>query len=171
RRARRLIPPTADPAGGTSIRIAVVSSAPMTRPLETKSKGVDAGRRRLLGGALLAAGGALAGFDPGAATAAFAQGGRGRGAGAAPAAQPGTRLVMLGTQGGPNVTLTRNEAAAAVVVDGRPYLIDCGYGTLRALVESGVGYLQIGQVFLTHLHNDHTSDLPALLSHQWTGSR
>jgi len=83
----------------------------------------------------------------------------------------GTRLVLLGTRGGPGVDLDRSQTASAVVVDGVPYLVDCGYGTLRALVASGLGYNGLGTVFFTHLHNDHTSDLAALLSHQWTGSR
>src|SRR5690606_5103108 len=30
---------------------------------------------------------------------------------------------------------------------------------------------EIANVFLTHLHDDHTSDLAALLSHQWTTGR
>src|SRR5262245_29910193 len=88
-----------------------------------------------------------------------------------PAPQPGTRLVLLGTRGGPGIDLTRAEASSAVVVDGVPYLVDCGYGALRALVASGIGFQQVGAVFFTHLHDDHTSDLPALLSHQWTGGK
>lgn len=118
--------------------------------------------------------GAAAGLSPSLFTRpAFAQGGQGRGRGnAAPAPQPtGTRLVLLGTQGGPNVNLKRTESANAIVVDGRPYLVDCGYGTVRSLVEAGIGYGQVATVFLTHLHDDHTVDLAALLSLQWTGSR
>jgi ribonuclease BN (tRNA processing enzyme) len=83
----------------------------------------------------------------------------------------GTQLVLLGTQGGPNVNLRRSQASSAVVVDGRPYLIDCGYGTVLSLVAAGISYQQLGNVFLTHLHDDHTSDIPALLSQQWTGSK
>src|SRR5437762_3373908 len=47
----------------------------------------------------------------------FAQGGRGRG-GAAPEAQRGTQLVLLGTQCGPNINARRSQASSAVVVDG-----------------------------------------------------
>jgi ribonuclease BN (tRNA processing enzyme) len=83
----------------------------------------------------------------------------------------GTHVILLGTRGGPGVDLQRNETASAVVVDGVPYLVDCGYGTLRSLVACGVGYAEISTIFFTHLHNDHTSDLAALLSHQWTGGR
>jgi ribonuclease BN (tRNA processing enzyme) len=90
---------------------------------------------------------------------------------AATAKASGSTLVLLGTQGGPNVNLGRSQAANAVIVDGRPYLVDCGYGTLRALVQAGLRLVDVGSVCLTHLHNDHTADVAALLSHQWTGSR
>lgn len=88
-----------------------------------------------------------------------------------PAAATGTRLLLLGTQGGPNFTLTRGETASAVLVGGFTYLVDCGYGTLGALIRAGVNHGQIAQVFLTHLHDDHTADLPALLVRQWTNGR
>lgn len=83
----------------------------------------------------------------------------------------GSKLILLGTQGGPNVNIKRSEAANLFVVDGVPYLVDCGYGALRAIVQSGVSMLDIGHVFLTHLHDDHTADLVALLSHLWTQGR
>src|SRR5687767_8858730 len=88
-----------------------------------------------------------------------------------PPPPPGTRLVLLGTRGGPGVSLDRSESASAVVVDGVPYLVDCGYGTMRALVESSIGYQPVSTVFLTHLHDDHTADIAAMLAHQWTGSK
>ena len=92
-------------------------------------------------------------------------------AGNRPAPPPGTRLVLLGTRGGPGVSLDRSETASAVVVDGVPYLVDCGYGTMRALVASGIGFQPVSTVFLTHLHDDHTADLAAMLAHQWTNSK
>jgi ribonuclease BN (tRNA processing enzyme) len=88
----------------------------------------------------------------------------------APATAParGTWLVLLGTQGGPNVNTERNECSSAIVIDGKVYMIDCGYGSMGALNESGLGLRNANHIFLTHLHDDHTSDLVALLSHQWT---
>jgi ribonuclease BN (tRNA processing enzyme) len=88
-----------------------------------------------------------------------------------PPPPPGTRLILLGTRGGPGVSVDRSESASAVVVDGVPYLVDCGYGTMRALVEAGIGFQAVSTMFLTHLHDDHTADIAALLSHQWTGSK
>ncbi len=84
---------------------------------------------------------------------------------------PGTRLVLLGTRGGPGIDLTRAQTGSAVVVDGTPYLVDCGYGVLRQLVAANVGYQQVSQVFFTHLHDDHTADFAALLSFQWTNGK
>jgi len=127
-------------------------------------------RRELLKGA---AGLAAFGLALRLAPQALAQSGTPRSPGAADndPLMTGTRLVLLGTRGGPGVDLNRGEAASAVVVNGTPYVVDCGYGTLRALVASGLGYNRLGTIFFTHLHDDHTSDLAALLSHQWTGSR
>jgi len=99
----------------------------------------------------------------------FAQVGPAREQVQAPSAR--AKLVLLGTQGGPSVNLTRSETACALVVGGRTYLVDCGYGTLRQLVGAGLGFAQLSTVFITHLHDDHTADLAALVSHQWSGLR
>ncbi len=86
-------------------------------------------------------------------------------------AEDGTRLVLLGTQGGPNLNAQRMETASAVLLDGRLHMVDCGYGALASLARAGFSYSQVDGVFLTHLHDDHTADLTALFGHQWTGGR
>ena len=83
----------------------------------------------------------------------------------------GTHLVLLGTQGGPNFQAGRNEAANAVVVDGTIYIVDLGEGGLAALGKVGLSHRDVARVFITHLHDDHHSDLPSLLTHQWTDGR
>jgi ribonuclease BN (tRNA processing enzyme) len=83
----------------------------------------------------------------------------------------GSTLILLGTQGGPAVSLTRSQTASLLLVGNRQYLVDCGYGTLRALIRAGVGFNNLSTIFLTHLHNDHTSDLASLLSFKWTSGR
>jgi ribonuclease BN (tRNA processing enzyme) len=83
----------------------------------------------------------------------------------------GSTLILLGTQGGPGITLTRSQTASVLVVGNQLYLIDCGYGTLRALTQAGLSFNNLSHIFLTHLHNDHTSDVAALLSHKWTSGR
>jgi ribonuclease BN (tRNA processing enzyme) len=88
-----------------------------------------------------------------------------------PAAARGSELILLGTQGGPAVNLGRGQSANAVLAGGVPYLVDCGYGTVRALVQAGLRLNDIAQVFVTHLHDDHTVDLAALLSLKWTAGQ
>ncbi|MBK9251440.1 MAG: MBL fold metallo-hydrolase [Proteobacteria bacterium] len=83
----------------------------------------------------------------------------------------GPKLLLLGTQGGPNFNATRGETASAVLLDGRIFMVDCGYGALGALVRANLNYRDVDHVFLTHLHDDHAADLVALLGHQWTGGR
>ena len=135
---------------------------------------IDPARRRLMmNAARLVAWGAAANLIPIVVEPRSVLAQRGTGpVGSLPTApSKGTQLILLGTQGGPNVNLRRTQASNAIVVDGRPYLVDCGYGAVRSLVASGIGYAQLETVFITHLHDDHTSDLPALLTFQWTGSR
>ncbi|HWG78013.1 MAG TPA: MBL fold metallo-hydrolase [Steroidobacteraceae bacterium] len=90
---------------------------------------------------------------------------------AAHAVDARTQLVLLGTHGGPGVDPAQAQTASAVLVAGRPYLIDCGYGALRQMVAAHVPYLALGTCLLTHLHDDHTADLAALLSLQWTNGK
>jgi glyoxylase-like metal-dependent hydrolase (beta-lactamase superfamily II) len=82
--------------------------------------------------------------------------------------EQGKELILLGTQGGPGVNLARSETASALAVGDQIYLVDCGYGTLRALIQAGLDFNRVFNIFLTHLHNDHTADVAALLSHKWT---
>jgi ribonuclease BN (tRNA processing enzyme) len=65
----------------------------------------------------------------------------------------------------------RGETACALIVNGQTYVLDCGYGALRGLMQANLDILKIGQFFLTHLHVDHTADLAAILGLQWTQGR
>jgi ribonuclease BN (tRNA processing enzyme) len=68
-----------------------------------------------------------------------------------------TRLVLLGTAGGPLPSPTRSGIAQAVVVAGRVYLVDCGSGVTRQLRRARL-LSSLREVFLTHLHSDHDCD-------------
>ena len=84
--------------------------------------------------------------------------------GAPPAAAPTVELVMLGTAGGPNMRKDRSEPATLLRVGGATYLLDCGIGTLRRMVEAGIDSTQLSAIFITHLHPDHVLDLAAIMS-------
>ncbi len=81
------------------------------------------------------------------------------------------RLILLGTQGGPNFSLTRAEPANALVVGEDLDLIDCGYGARAGLLRAGLDLKALNAIFLTYLHDDHTSDLSAILTHLATQGR
>ena len=78
-----------------------------------------------------------------------------------------TELLMLGTAGGPPLRKDRSEPATLLIVDGRPYLIDCGIGTIRRLVEVGIPSESIGTIFLTHLHPDHDLGLVDVMANDY----
>ena len=80
----------------------------------------------------------------------------------------GTRLVLLGTQGGPTIRKFRSQPASLLVVDGHPYLIDAGTGVSRQLKWAGFDPEDITDVFLTHLHLDHIAGLAPVLGLAWT---
>ncbi|HEV8407465.1 MAG TPA: MBL fold metallo-hydrolase, partial [Sphingomicrobium sp.] len=66
-----------------------------------------------------------------------------------------TELLFLGTAGGPPLRIDRSEPATLLIVDGRPYLIDCGIGTMQRMLKAHIDPQQIRTIFLTHLHSDH----------------
>lgn len=78
-----------------------------------------------------------------------------------------SRLILLGTAGGPTPKATRAAPAQAVLVGERTYIVDCGNGVARQLVLAGVPLTSIRQVFLTHLHSDHAADYGTLLLLAW----
>ena len=78
-----------------------------------------------------------------------------------------TELLMLGIAGGPPLRKDRSEPATLLIVDGRPYLIDCGTGTIRRLVEAGIPSETIGTIFLTHLHPDHDLGLVDVMANDY----
>ena len=86
--------------------------------------------------------------------------------GAAPPAH-GTQLLFLGTGGGPPLNVDRSEPATLLIVDGRPYLIDCGIGTMRRLLEARVASETIRTIFFTHLHADHDLGLADVMGNDF----
>jgi ribonuclease BN (tRNA processing enzyme) len=81
---------------------------------------------------------------------------------------PGTRLILLGTKGGPRVTTgERSNPANLILVDGIPIIIDCGYGTAARLVAAGVGLEELRYIFITHHHSDHELDYGPLVYSGW----
>jgi ribonuclease BN (tRNA processing enzyme) len=78
-----------------------------------------------------------------------------------------TELVLLGTAGAPMPVAGRAGISSALVVDERIFVIDCGRGSPSAFVDAGLDFTRLEAVFITHLHADHTGDLPGMLLYPW----
>jgi ribonuclease BN (tRNA processing enzyme) len=83
------------------------------------------------------------------------------------AAGKGVQILLLGTHGGPVLSQRRSEPATLLIVDGRPYLIDCGIGTMRRMLDAGVPSQTIGTIFITHNHPDHALGLVDVLANDF----
>jgi ribonuclease BN (tRNA processing enzyme) len=82
-----------------------------------------------------------------------------------------TVIVTLGTRGGPLPTKDRAQSSNLLIVNDTAYLIDAGDGVTRRIVQAGYNFRQVGKVFITHLHSDHTAGLATLLVSQWESQR
>jgi ribonuclease Z len=60
-------------------------------------------------------------------------------------------------------TAARGTAATLIARGGERWLVDCGEGTQRQLLRSGLGLVDLDLLLITHLHGDHYLGLPGLL--------
>lgn len=78
-----------------------------------------------------------------------------------------SRLILLGTAGGPTPKPNRVGPSNAIVVNGATYVVDAGNGVARQLVLAKLRPSSIRKVFITHHHSDHNADLGNLLLLSW----
>jgi ribonuclease BN (tRNA processing enzyme) len=81
--------------------------------------------------------------------------------------QSHTRLILLGTGGGPTPKKTVSATATLIIVNDTPYVIDCGDGVARQWVLAGVSLLKLRHIFITHQHSDHNADYGNLILLAW----
>jgi ribonuclease BN (tRNA processing enzyme) len=82
-------------------------------------------------------------------------------------ARPRTRIVFLGTKGGPRVGIGASNPANLVMVNNTPFVIDCGMGVSRQLVSAGVPIPSVKYIFITHHHSDHNLEYGNLVYNAW----
>jgi ribonuclease BN (tRNA processing enzyme) len=78
-----------------------------------------------------------------------------------------TRLILLGTGGGPRPRKASSASAQVIVANGTAYVIDCGDGVARQLVLAGIPLDSLRHVFITHHHSDHNADYGNLIWLAW----
>lgn len=72
-------------------------------------------------------------------------------------------IVFLGTSASAP-SARRNLPAQIIKHDEYRFLVDCGEGTQRQILQSGVGFKRLNKILITHGHLDHILGLAGLLS-------
>lgn len=72
-------------------------------------------------------------------------------------------LVFLGTSASAP-SIRRGLSSAVVLYQEYRFMIDCGEGTQRQLLQSGLGFKRLDKILLTHGHLDHILGLGGLAS-------
>ena len=79
-------------------------------------------------------------------------------------------IIFLGT-GTPRPQPEHQGQSLAIVVNGKPYLVDAGVGVARQASAASLKMEDLNIVFLTHLHTDHTLGLADLIFTPWVMGR
>jgi ribonuclease BN (tRNA processing enzyme) len=82
-----------------------------------------------------------------------------------------TRLITLGTVAGPPPRPHRAQFSNLLIVNGTLYVLDAGDGVARRIAKAGFNVRDVGIVFITHHHDDHTAGLGTLMSAAWDNQR
>jgi ribonuclease BN (tRNA processing enzyme) len=83
----------------------------------------------------------------------------------------GVQLQVLGS-GGPELYDRRASSSYLIWFNGKArVLIDAGGGAALRFHEAGARVEDLDAILLTHLHVDHSADLPALIKASWFGKR
>ena len=82
-----------------------------------------------------------------------------------------TRLITLGTVAGPPPRSHRAQFSNLLIVNDTLYVIDAGDGVTRRIAKAGFNVRDVGVVFVTHHHDDHTAGLGTLMSAAWDNQR
>ena len=72
-------------------------------------------------------------------------------------------IVFLGTSASAP-SIRRGLSSQMVMHDEYRFLIDCGEGTQRQIMQSGLGFKRLNRILITHGHLDHILGLAGLLS-------
>ena len=79
-------------------------------------------------------------------------------------------LTLLGT-GGPRPDPARQRPSSVLSIGDDNLLVDAGRGAASRLVQAGIPVTDVGYIFITHLHFDHTAGLADTLFAAWNKAR
>jgi ribonuclease BN (tRNA processing enzyme) len=78
-----------------------------------------------------------------------------------------TKLVLLGTGGGPGPGRTRKMTSHVMLSNGAAYVLDCGIGVIDQYARTGIPFPALRSIFITHHHADHNIEYGPLLVVGW----
>jgi ribonuclease BN (tRNA processing enzyme) len=79
----------------------------------------------------------------------------------------GTKLVLLGTGGGPLPGQARAMTSHVMVHEDAAYILDCGLGVTSQFARTGMPFSQVRSLFITHHHPDHNIEFGPFLLIGW----
>ncbi len=82
-------------------------------------------------------------------------------------ARPRTRVVFLGTKGGPRVETGRSNPANLIEINGTRIVLDCGMGVSHQLAEAKVPLPSVKYILISHHHSDHNLEYGNLVYNAW----
>ena len=88
-----------------------------------------------------------------------------------PPSKAETRLITLGTVAGPPPRAHRAQFSNLLIVNDTLYVLDAGDGVARRIAKAGFNVRDVGTIFITHHHDDHTAGLGTLMSAAWDNQR
>lgn len=81
-----------------------------------------------------------------------------------------SRLILLGTAGGPTPKPNRYPSAYALSVDDRIYVVDAGNGVAQQIAKAKLGINNVRHIFVTHHHSDHNVDVGTITQLAWAAN-
>ena len=78
-----------------------------------------------------------------------------------------TRLILLGTGGGPRPRVDRTASSQVIIVNNAAYVVDCGDGVAQRLAAAKIPLQALRHIFITHQHSDHNLDYGNLIQLAW----
>lgn len=78
-----------------------------------------------------------------------------------------TRIVFLGTKGGPRVEMGRSNPANLIEINGSCVILDCGMGVTHQLAAAKVPLTSVKHILISHHHSDHNLEYGNLVYNAW----
>jgi ribonuclease BN (tRNA processing enzyme) len=81
--------------------------------------------------------------------------------------KPRTRIVFLGTKGGPRVEMGRSNPANLIEINGTRIVLDCGMGVSHQLAAAKLPLTSVQYILISHHHSDHNLEYGNLAYNAW----